>query len=231
MGAKYIVPKLSREQSRRRLKQKQEQRRIALPTYSVSWDDLAIEREKASAIPLPESVEEFFFARGLDSLESRTRISQGSIERLLVGKPGLPSIMQSVAYMLGKQYVDMESLQYCVYWLWNDLESYGKFMELPQEWIREGTRALKVIIDLARITLSEVDEANASQLNTNQRERLINKVGDLANRLQELAGSTRDKEAVLDTRLFKTAKTLLLELKQKAQSLTLELEMDDEIPF
>ncbi len=229
MGAKYIVPRLSREQSRQRLKQKQEQRQCNPPAYSVSWDDLAIEREKAMAISLPESVEEFFFGHGLDSLESRTRVSQGSIERLLVGKPGLPAIMQSVAYMLGKEWIDLECLKYSVYWLWSDLESYEKFIALPQQWVEEGAHVLESIVLLGTLVLNEMKEIQGKEPPTTLwAENLIDKVGNLSNQLEELVDKARDKEAVLDKGLLRVARKLLADLKEKAEAIELG---ENDIPF
>jgi MoxR-like ATPase len=127
MAAKFIINNLSHSDSKQALKQAMSHSSKLKDTPKLTIQDLQKSRELASKTQVDDSLIDCFYQKVLPKLEKYAYISQRKIHSLFVGKPGCPSIIQSLAYMLGG--ISQDILGYLPYFVWQDPQTLVKMLD------------------------------------------------------------------------------------------------------
>lgn len=144
-GAKYLVRNLTASDSKKALLMCMQQEQKPQPAPTLTIADLELARKTALAIDCPADVIDTFYEKVLPILEKYCYISQRKINSLFIGKPGNPSVIQSIAYTNGGQITD-EVLGLIPYFCWQDVSTYDKLIQEVQ----------KVIIHPVIVTYKEI---------------------------------------------------------------------------
>jgi hypothetical protein len=135
-GAKFKVDNLNNSDSKKALKMciglVKNAKSGNSPLIKLTIEDLELARKASMAIECPDDLIDTFYSKVLPILEKYCYISQRKINSLFIGKPGHPSILQSIAYISGGSISD-ETLSYVPYFCWQDTASYDKVINEVQK--------------------------------------------------------------------------------------------------
>lgn len=127
MGAKYIVTGLDKSDSklalRNALSKKSGQSTKAV-SPKITLEDLNLARKAALSIEIDESIIDCFYDKVLPILDSY--VSQRKIHSIFVGKDGVPSVLQAIAYITKDN--TTEILNYIPYFVWQDTDKLDKML-------------------------------------------------------------------------------------------------------
>ena len=127
MAAKFVINSLSDSESKQALKQAMRQSLQQKSHLKLSIQDLQKARELACEIQIDDSLIDCFYQKVLPKLKKYAYVSQRKIHSLFVGKRGCPSIVQSLAYMLGG--ISQDILGYLPYFVWQDPQTLVKMLD------------------------------------------------------------------------------------------------------
>lgn len=128
MGAKYIVTGLNTTDSkvtlRKALAKKSGQLTSAATSPKLTLNDLKLARNAALAIEINESIINCFYDKVLPILDAY--VSQRKIHSIFVGKEGVPSVLQAIAYLTND--TTTEILNHIPYFVWQDTDKLDKML-------------------------------------------------------------------------------------------------------
>jgi MoxR-like ATPase len=120
-GAKVIIKGLSNDESKQALKQALSSKKAKTDdNYQLTDSDLIEARTAASAIEISESCIVRFYEAVKGIIEKYCYLSQRKIHQIFVGKPGYPSLLQSIALLMNQSSISAKLLKFLPYFTWQD---------------------------------------------------------------------------------------------------------------
>lgn len=211
MAAKYVVNNLSHADSKTALKMVMQQKKTSQQVPKLSIEDLRLARKAAMTIEISDSIIDCFYEKVLPQLEKGDRcyVSQRKINSLFIGKKGCPSILQSLAYVLGND--STELLGFIPYFVWQDRQTLNKLLDDVQSVVTIPAVKIyrQVVADLESLIAQVEGNHFASHEIAQQKINLVLE----ATRSALTAISGLDREKVPDA-LRNKSKTLSMKAKQ-----------------
>lgn len=219
-GAKFQVKDLTEAESKKALIMcmKQELEPATAPTLSIA--DLELARKTAMAIEVTGEIIDLFYEKVLPILKKHCYISQRKINSLFIGKPGHPSILQSIAYISGGVMSD-EVLRYVPYFCWQDVSSYDKVIdEVAKTIVSPVISTYREIISNVEDMIENVVAKKYSHIEAIQQQKFL--TDSITARLSAYDDNQKKKAQPLRIQLGKLVKTLNAEIDNLAPKTTLD---------